>query len=332
MAVGFDYPISLAKATPTDHVQGFMSPYAFDPTTPSLVSVLPTVSSSTPSSGSIAITVDAIQLPPPSTAIEPEPGFVVTFNPMDSKSTLFATNPLDDPLNVLPSPCTNCLRTVKATAFVNGVASVDVTFTYLDPTSVSFPLTYSALGLWTKPTTVSGSSPWTQVGGAFSAGVITRGLDLPTTGSADYQGYFIGRYATSVAVPADQAGNPAYSLGTYIVGANAAASANFTTQSVTFSTSNTQIAPESGGFAFAETRLDLTSTTMPIIGAGVSTTNSFGGTVTTSSGLTGPIQGGFYGQPATTKPFAPPEAGGSVSVTNGSTQSMVGGFALKKTP
>jgi len=349
--VPFAYPPSLADSTPTDNVQGFMSPYAFnptttpnDPTTPSLVSVLPTVLSDTsPNAGTIAITVSAVPLPTPSTATEP--GFVVTFNPADSTSTLLTNSPL----NLLPTlvgvsgPCTDCLRAATAPAVVNGVTtSTMVNFTYLDPTSASFTLKYSALGLWTKPTTTStGNTPdpnWPEIGGAFSAGVMTRGIDLPTTGSASYSGYFIGRYATSI-VP--QTGIAA---GTYVVGANASATAdfgaNFGAGAVSFSTSNTHIAPESStglGTPIPYSGLDLTTTTaLPITRTIIRTatsdisSNFFSGTVTTSSTLSGPIQGGFYGPPATTTPFAPPEAGGSLSVGNGTDQNMVGSFALKK--
>ncbi len=102
-----------------------------------------------------------------------------------------------------------------------------------------------------------------------------------------------------------------------------------------FSTSNTHITPESGQVCWlsvAEPRLDLSSTAMPI--TRTSTSNSFAGGVGTAatgffSGTGGQIAGGFYGPPATTAPFAPPEAGGSLSIS-GTTQSMVGSFALKK--
>jgi len=207
-----------------------------------------------------------------------------------------------------------------------------VTFTYLDPTSTTFPLTYSALGMWTKPTTTGTNgatdSNWPEVGGAFSAGVMTRGIDLPTTGTAFYNGYFIGRYATSVP-PAT-----GISAGTYVVGANASATADFGANlgagAVSFSTLNTHIAPESTtglGTPIPYSGLDLAATALPITRTAIS--NVFSGTVTTSSTLSGQINGAFYGPPATTTPFAPPEAGGSVAVT-GTNQNMVGSFALKK--
>ena len=317
--VPFVYPTSLANATSSDTVDGFISPYALDPSTPKLVSTIPTVSGTSPSAGTITITVNAITLPDSST----EQAFSVKFDPADSTSTTVANSPLDG-LSLSPQ-CANCLKTVTAYAIVGGTTtSTPVTFTYVDP--ASFSLTYSALGMWAKPTT-NGSSNWPEIGGAFSAGVLTRGIDLPTTGSANYSGYFIGRYATSAPLSGSTP-----SPGTYIVGANASATANFGAGTVSFSTLNTNIALESGGGLVAPAAmpgLNLTSSPMPI--TRTSTSNSFTGTVSTSNGgLSGPIQGGFYGPPATTGDFAPPELGGSVSVTNNLDQSMVGSFALTK--
>jgi len=326
--VAFIYP-ALKDATTTDTVDGFISPYVLnntDPTTPSLVSVDTSVFGTSPSSGKITISVGNIKDKQSAAVIEP--GFVFTFDAASGSPLLSGTSPLD---NLSPG-CVGCLKktvNVPATYLVGGASAGDVTLIYLDPNSATFLLTYSTLGLWSKPNmSATTSATWPEVGGAFSAGVLTRGIDLPTTGSADYKGYFIGRYATSDIT----AGMPP--RGTYIVGANAQSHVEFSgAGAVTFSTSNTQISKEGSlgslGAPSLEPRLDL-STTVPMTITGTSTSNGFGGTVTTSIGLSGPIQGAFYGPPATTAPFAPPEAGGSLSVTNGSTQSMVGSFALKK--
>jgi len=334
--VPFAYPPSLAAATSTDNVDGFISPYALDTLGKSISPVTTTVFGTSPNAGQIAIAVGDIVLPSPSGLTEP--GFVVTFNPADSSSTLLTNSPLNS-LSLTP-PCNNCLKTVTAPATVNGVTTATVTFTYLDPTSAAFPLTYSVLGIWAKPTTTGTNSgldlSWKEVGGAFSAGVLTRGIDLPTTGTASYDGYFIGRYATSV----DNL-TPGVLAGNYLVGANAHAGVDFSITGaggVTFNTSNTQIS--GGGLVtpVAESRLDLTTLT-PMTITRTSTGNSFQGTVVSNatgffqSAPTNPnVVGAFYGPPATTAPFAPPEAGGALSVTNGSTQSMVGSFALKKNP
>jgi hypothetical protein len=202
-----------------------------------------------------------------------------------------------------------------------------VTFTYLAPAAAG--LTYSTLGLWSKPADLA-SAAGMEIGGAFSLGVLTRGNDLPTSGTASYAGFFVGRYANSVGGP----GLPA--VGVYAVGANANATVNFSgAGSVGFSTVNTEIRPELGGGALgpaqAAPRLDLSATGMPI--SRTSTTNLFAGTVSSfAGGLTGTISGAFYGRPDTGTSM-PPEMGGTLSVNNpGGTESMVGGFALKKTP
>jgi hypothetical protein len=64
-----------------------------------------------------------------------------------------------------------------------------------------------------------------------------------------------------------------------------------------------------------------------------------GGVPATSQGgagsylMSGEVAARFMGPPATTAPFAPPELAGAVAVKNAAgTQSMVGSFALKKTP
>jgi hypothetical protein len=313
--VPFVYPTSLADATSSDTVNGFISPYAINTPTQQLVSTTPTVSGASPSAGTITITVNAITLPDSST----EPAFSVTLDPSASATAL-----MNSPLDNLSPACTGCLKTATAQAMVSGSPSSTVTFTYLDPSA--FLLNYSVLGIWEKPTT-NGSLAWPGVGGAFSAGVLTRGIDLPTTGSATYTGYLIGRYVTSVT------SGPA-APGTYMVGANASATANFGAGgTVSFSTSNTNIALDSGGtlgIPFAMSDLNLTASMMPIVST--STANSFAGTAsTTTSGLSGPIHGGFYGPPATSGDFAPPELGGSLAVTNTShDQNMAGSFALKK--
>ena len=334
----FVYPPSLEQATSSDTVDGFISPYKLDAAGTTISSVLPTVSGTAPSAGKITITVDAIPL---SSTVE-EPKFVVTFDSTTTNGStlpsLLSSNPFSSPLDSLPSltatgPCQDCLRVVTAPAKVNNVETATVTFIYLDPTSTSFPLRYSVLGLWAKPTTTSAGSPdpfWPEVGGAFSAGVLTRGIDLPTTGSAGYAGYFVGRYATSDATLP-------YSPGTYIVGANASATADFSARTVMFQTANTYIAPEAGGAAFAEPKLDLMSTPMTILAG--STTNSFTGSVGSKNlatgffpSTTGKITGGFYGAPDTSTglPSSPPELGGSLSVGNGVDKELVGGFALVK--
>ena len=323
-AVAFVYPSSLATAESTDTVGGFTSPYALhtDTTAPQLVSVPQTVLANVPATGRITFTVSAIQLP---SEPSPEPAFVVTFDLSNSGSPL-PSNPLDSPS--LSPNCSGCLRTVTmpASDLAGNPLTQAVTFTYLDP--ASSPLNYSTLGMWTKPSAVS--TIWSEVGGPFSAGVVTRGIDLPITGTASYDGFFIGRFATSDTT------DPSLPPGTYIVGANAHVVVNFSGGgAVTVSTSNTQISRELGAGALdipvAEPRLDLSTTTAMTI-TRTPTSNVFlgvPGTLTNGFGMNENgqlgIGGAFYGPPTAT---AAPELGGSLAVGNPS-QSLVGSFALK---
>jgi hypothetical protein len=84
----------------------------------------------------------------------------------------------------------------------------------------------------------------------------------------------------------------------------------------------------------AEPRLDLSTTTAMAI-TQPPTSNAFqgeGGTLTNGfeMGANGQIGGAFYGPPAATTPFAPPELGGSLAVgTVNQKMRMVGSFGLK---
>lgn len=318
----FVYPSSLAAATPTDTVNGFVSPYALDTATPELVSVPQMVLSAVPHAGQLDISVSDIELP---SGADTEPAFFVTFDPASSGL------PLDN--NPLESLCPGCpsLVTATATSFVGGAPAGLVTFTYLDP--ASSPLNYSTLGMLTKPSAVS--TIWSEVGGPFSAGVLTRGMDFPTISTASYDGFFIGRYATS-----DTTDPSLPPPGTYIVGANAhVVVVNGAITS--FSTSNTHISREMGGgileTPIPEQRLDLSTTTAMAI-TQPPTSNAFegeGGTLTNGfeMGANGQIGGAFYGPPAATTPFAPPELGGSLAVgTVNQKMRIVGSFGLKKAP
>jgi hypothetical protein len=268
------------------------------------------VDPNSPDPGKITVSVSGV---PVTGGTEADFSFVVD----TAALTTLANSPLTGG-TLLPS-CADCLTTGTVTADDDQ----DVTFIYLDPAVAG--LTYSTLGLWSKPADLS-TAAGMEIGGAFSLGVVTRGNDLPTSGTANYTGFFVGRYAIS----ATGVGLPA--VGVYAVGANASATVDFSgAGSVDFSTLNTQIRPDVGGalgLAVDAPRLDLSATGMAI--TRTSTTNLFSGTVDSFAGdLTGTISGAFYGRPDTGT-SVPPEMGGTVTVTNGSgTESMVGGFALK---
>lgn len=181
--------------------------------------------------------------------------------------------------------------------------------TFFEPQALG--LSYSALGIWEYETS-PGANP--SQGGYFSMGAITRGSDIPISGTAIYQGRLIGTYAGGTAV--------------YAVGANATATADytFTSPSVLLTTNNTVIVEK--GTTTQITRDDLNlSGTLTYKGG----TNNLSGRLTTtpSNNLSGPASARFYG------PLAA-ELGGTFFVSNNpanpgaSTEQMVGGFALKK--
>jgi hypothetical protein len=223
-----------------------------------------------------------------------EPQFQFTVNFVTPAGAFATLHPLAG------QPCGSCFRTGTADG---------VSFTYLDLAAAG--MTYSTLGLWSKPSTVVAN---TEVGGAFAFGVLTRGVDIPTSAlaNATYTGPFVGRYADGTDV--------------YTVGATATAAADFSSRTVTFNTTNSR---RSGTLDLG---LNLTGTLMYAAG-----TNSLEGpvaTVTPAHGMSGIAKGAFFGPGGSTvATSAPAELGGVVAVSNSPTtpdKSMVGSFALKK--
>lgn len=311
------YP-PLASATIANTGDGVSEVYSLSPDSNQMILTTADISvvpNNSPTPGRITITVSGIPIPG-----GPEPDFFVTVDPA-TDLTILENSPLGG--STLSPQCANCLTTGQVQADDGQM----VTFLYLDPDSVN--LTYSAMGLWSKPTSLGSPNDGTVVGGAFSIGVLTRGSDLPTSGTATYDGFFVGRYATS---DTDTMGAPA--PGTYAVGANAHGDVDFGGPgSVVFSTLNTNIALEGPGVTLgapvAAPRLDLLSSPMTI--ARTATSATFTGNISTDD-MSGTISGAFYGRPTTIgTPAAPPELGGALSVVNdANTQSMVGGFTLKR--
>jgi hypothetical protein len=220
----------------------------------------------------------------------------------------------NSPLNSLTLPCTNCLRAGTVTA--SDLQTVSII--YLDPSSASAALTYSTLGLWSKPSSIPGNP---DVGAAFSIGVVTRPQDLPIFGTANYNGFMVGRYADGTA--------------TYLVGANATAVATFgisganPASSVAFTTADTHILQEgSVGPPVLQLGLNLTGTLTYNAGS-----NALAGPLTAPGVAAGGVMNGtakakYYGPP-TGADATPAEFGGAFFVSN-LTQQMNGSFALKK--
>jgi hypothetical protein len=309
---GSGYP-TLANATSANTRDAISVLYTIAPDSEVIDGAAGTVgvAPNSPDPGKITVSVSGI---PVTGGTEPAFSFEVD----TALLTTLANSPLTG--GALSPQCVNCLIRGQVTANDGQV----VTFTYLAPAAAG--LTYSTLGLWSKPADLA-SAVGMEIGGVFSLGVVTRGNDLPTSGTASYSGFFVGRYAisaTDVGLPAE---------GVYALGANASGTVNFSAGSVGFSTANTQIRLEGVGGALgvaeSASRLDLSATGLPI--TRTSTANLFSGTVdSVAGGLTGTINGAFYGRPDTGS-SVPPEMGGTVTVTNGlGTEFMIGGFALKK--
>jgi len=301
----YPYP-TLAAATPADTGDGLHATYTLDDGSKQLApasATAVTAAVNTPAADQITLTVTGLS----------GDSFAVVL-PVSSLATV--TAPLaNSPIAAL---CANCLRVPNAAPVASD--GKPVAFVYLDPAAAG--LQYSTLGLWSKEK--SSDDPGISnvfVGGAFSLGVLTRGVDIPTTGSATYRGPLVGRYADGA--------------NTYLVGADAAASANFGIRQVSLSTTSTQIARELGGGALdtpvAESRLNLTGVLTYAPG-----TNQLAGTVFTQAApagfnMSGSAQGAFYGPPASgTTPAAPAELGGTLSMSDGASRQLQGAFALKR--
>jgi transferrin binding protein len=316
---GFTYPASLAAAT-TAEIGGFSAAYSFDSTNDRLSSVVPgtlggavVVNVNTPTAGDYIVNVSGIVH---SGTVEPPFSFTVRNAGMTGGRA------------VAGATCatgTGCFRTPNAPGLT---ASDGGAVTLIDLDMAAAQLTYSTMGLWSKPSSRAGS-PTIDVGGAFSFGVQTRGADLPTTGTATYNGPMLGRYANGTEI--------------FTVGAAATGRANFGVadanfggsnvpgRTVAFATTLTTITPSIGA-SIAAPNLNLTGSFAYTPGTNqlVSTSLSTAGGLTGPTSLSGTARAVFFGPPATLAPFAPPELGGAFAVTNGSNESMVGSFGLKR--
>jgi hypothetical protein len=177
----------------------------------------------------------------------------------------------------------------------------------LDPRTAG--LSYSTLGVWTNEPPAAGAAPHA---GIFIVGAQTRGTDIPTTGSATYNGLMGGIYADRQTV--------------YAVGATARAVADFGSRSVMLNTTGTQRVDINAPAAIpvADAGLDITTRLVYPAGQNQLSSDSF------SAGRlqAGEVNARFFGPSAE-------ELGGTFFARNGtsqanSTEQMSGGFLLKK--
>ena len=181
------------------------------------------------------------------------------------------------------------------------------TVTYLAPDAASanpFKLQFSSLGVWNTTDIATGQM---TNAAAFSVGTRTLGTDIPTNGTATYNGAMLG-----VAVE----GTSQYS-----VTGNASALADFRARSIAVQTSNsmrTDMANGAAGVATAAPGYNMTGTlTYP------AATNGLSGTMTTADGKTGTATGNFYGPQAA-------ELGMTFNLKSQTGTTLVGGAALKR--
>jgi hypothetical protein len=168
---------------------------------------------------------------------------------------------------------------------------------------VSLTMQYSALAVWRNIR----HPDWSQTAGVV--GIATPASDLPRTGTAQYNGRFIGTYTEDRTV--------------FRVEAAALSTANFGTGVVSFETKNSL----RNGFDMQQ---------MDLIGSMTiqSGTSRVQGPVSTKiPGMAGEARGSFFGPSSASS--APPELGGTVGVkSNGDVslppRSMIGGFVMKR--
>jgi transferrin binding protein len=215
-------------------------------------------------------------------------------NPFPDLDFQINVNDANVPLtSVAGTTCGNCIR-------VRRDGTDTFTILYLDLAASG--MQYSTIGGWDRPATLNPTA--VSAGGVVVFGVPTRTSEIPTTGTANYAGQFIGRYSN------DEDGK-----GVRIVGASARATANFGSGVVDFNTSNSH--------ANGEPNAALNLTGRMTTGM---RTNQMSGTASAPAGggMTGTMRGSFYGPAAA-------ELSGTVSVRSEFFQhTLIGGFATKK--
>ena len=159
---------------------------------------------------------------------------------------------------------------------------------------------YQTYGIWE-----TGLGTGSGYFGATSVGAATAGGSVPSSGTATFTGGAGGAYVDSSGVP-------------YVAAGDATVSANFGTRSVSISSTNTNKLNQNTAAFSTASNLNLSGTMS--YSAGV---NSMSGTVSTSDGMTGSINGRFYGPTAT-------EVGGTFYTTGAGVKTFIGAFGAKR--
>lgn len=173
----------------------------------------------------------------------------------------------------------------------------------MDPASIG--LSYSTLGEWGFKTAPSDTA---FHAGNFIIGVRTSPGDIPSSGTATYNGVMVGTLSRQA-------------VDIYKVGAQATATANFSPGSATvlFSTTNTRLTSLTNATVVNPSTVYDLSGTLTYAAINNLTSTSFG----SNSGMTGSANARFFGPAAR-------ELGGTFFISNGSSEQMSGAFALKR--
>ena len=169
--------------------------------------------------------------------------------------------------------------------------------TFLNPTYYGF--NYQTYGAWGPYGNATGSSFALSDGSASPVSVI------PIVGGIAYVGGSTGYFVDTTKA-------------SYVTNASMIAILSYDLQTMTFTTSNTGILGAPSGNALSFANLDMTGVITYVAG-----TNYFTGTVTTTNGMTGKINGEFYGPGIN-------EFGGTFSLYGAGIGTMVGGFGGKR--
>jgi len=160
---------------------------------------------------------------------------------------------------------------------------------------------YQTFGVWSRSPTSSASG----MVGASSTGAFTQASNIPTSGTASFQGIAAGLYQLS-------------EFSTYITSADMTLNVDFRNRTADFQTVNSVVTPDVATFASSYPAIDLTG-----IMQLDPTRNSMSGTVESRFGMKGVIQGAFYGPNAQ-------EVGGTFGLRGDGVESYVGGFGGKR--
>ncbi|MCE7530172.1 transferrin-binding protein-like solute binding protein [Polynucleobacter sp. IMCC 29146] len=168
---------------------------------------------------------------------------------------------------------------------------------FLNPTYYAF--NYQTYGAWGPYGKATGSSF------ALSDGSASPVSAIPIVGGIAFVGGSTGYFVDA-------------SKNSYVTNATMTVILSYDLQTLTFATSNSGILGAPSGNALSFANLDLTGTLTYVTG-----TNYFTGTVTSSNGMSGKINGEFYGPGIN-------ELGGTFALYGAGVGTMVGGFGGKR--